>query len=322
MTVLERGAVQREAFRNGAAHPVTIKVGSRPGPRGFLRSTIEIDGPFGEVRAEHDDLFGALQLARRQFEPDGWLLAVEGSRLGSHPSGMQREQAGGRVLYRLDEQEGDGGPHPTLGILDPADVSECGSVVEQERWYEGWIDRPPLRPVVVRGRGWRMLVPDLGNGRVVQQPILHGQLLVRPGSADGDVAVVYSDRISALAAGTEEPRPIQLDRARIDFPGGLEIDPGGPWASSSIPVAPRRLPRMRLGAETPDPRITEIVPGARVLQNDDASSLLVILRAGSELDIEAASLADAMGAALIPPIVLVVDGTEPLAVRRALKGLL
>lgn len=318
----ETVSLQREAFRNGVGHSVTIRLGRSFLPPNFLRYSIEINGPFGNVRAEDDDQFGALQLARRRFESQGWLLAVEGSRLRSHPSGMQRDQAGGRVAYRLDDTtaDTDQGAYPVRSIMDAVDANECATVVEQERWYQRWHSRWSSTPKIVNGRGWRMLVPDLTNGRAVYQPMTDGLPVMAKDSEANVVAALYTDRIDALAAGLESPRRIDLDRVRAEFPHGIVIDPDTLWESSAAPVAPARLPRLRLGAESQDPRVEASLPGALVVPSkDDASSLLIILPAGSDLDGAAASLAAAVGAALIPPLVVVVAGTEPGSVRRSLK---
>lgn len=45
------------------------------------------------------DLFLALQLLRRQLEPSGWQVAVQGSRRSAWASGMLRDMAGGRRVY-------------------------------------------------------------------------------------------------------------------------------------------------------------------------------------------------------------------------------
>ncbi len=46
-----------------------------------------------------NDLFLALQLLRRQLEPAGWQVAVQGSRRTAWASGMLRDMIGGRRVY-------------------------------------------------------------------------------------------------------------------------------------------------------------------------------------------------------------------------------
>lgn len=65
------------------------------------RYGVVVDGPFGRVEAEGPDLFEALVLARRRFEPDGWLIAVQGARRDTFPSPMMRDMGGGEVVYVL-----------------------------------------------------------------------------------------------------------------------------------------------------------------------------------------------------------------------------
>ena len=305
--------LERVAVKDGVPRPVVVRWGQHPGPRGFPRYELEVDGPIGTVKGEADDLWAALQVARRKLERGGWMLAVEGSRLRTHPSGMQRDMAGGRVAYRLGG-EGDG-PLYEVGILEPADVADCVTVVEQERWYQNWVAPTAPRPSVLSGRGWIIVNADLGNGRVLNRPVVDGGVPV-----GGSVVSLYTDRIFALAAGDADPFPVKIARVSAEFPGGFKIDPGQPWATRRIPVVLAKLPRLPLGAERPDARITGALPGARVFDIPKPESVLVVLPAGADLTAAADALAAAVGGALIPPLILVVAGAEPAAVRRALKG--
>jgi hypothetical protein len=45
------------------------------------------------------DMFEALVRLRRQFEPDGLMVAVQGSRRDTYPSGMARDMGGGMRVY-------------------------------------------------------------------------------------------------------------------------------------------------------------------------------------------------------------------------------
>ncbi|HEX4287774.1 MAG TPA: hypothetical protein VH021_02595, partial [Trebonia sp.] len=45
------------------------------------------------------DMFEALVRLRRQLEPDGLTVAVQGARRDTHPSGMLRDMGGGLQVY-------------------------------------------------------------------------------------------------------------------------------------------------------------------------------------------------------------------------------
>ncbi|HEY3606445.1 MAG TPA: hypothetical protein VGL06_03045, partial [Pseudonocardiaceae bacterium] len=47
------------------------------------------------------DMFETLVRLRRQPEPDGLMIAVQGSRRDTYPSGMARDMGGGRRVYVL-----------------------------------------------------------------------------------------------------------------------------------------------------------------------------------------------------------------------------
>jgi hypothetical protein len=61
------------------------------------RAQLEWRGPPIDVGA--GDMFEALVRIREQLEPQGWFVAVQGSRLDTFASGMQRDMAGGLSVY-------------------------------------------------------------------------------------------------------------------------------------------------------------------------------------------------------------------------------
>lgn len=307
--------IERVAVHDGVEHPAMIRWGTRQGPHGHLLYEIEVDGPFPVARGEGPDLFAALQRARRILEGSGWLLAVEGSRRQTHPSGMQRDQGGGLVAYQLDT--GRSRAYPQRSILERADPADCVTVVEQERWYEQWLARRPLSAEVVSGRGWSIVNPDLTNGRRGYRPVAAGE----PQESAG-IPIVYGDRIDALAAGDDEPLAVPLERLGRTFPHGVVLDPGQTWTWQGIPVVLRKPPRLELGAEEHGGPMQGALPGVRVFGIRNSAARLVLLPSGASLRSAAETLAGAVGAAVVPPLVLVVAGAEPRAARRALKGLL
>lgn len=91
-----------------------------------------------EFSGQSGDAFAALAACRRQFEPDGIRLLVEGSRRGSYPSGMLRDMAGGMTLYR--EIPGmKPSPSDTVKTFDPAE-DDIVTVDEQRAAHDAWVN--------------------------------------------------------------------------------------------------------------------------------------------------------------------------------------
>lgn len=106
------------------------------GPR--TEYTLELErGPDEVLVGTGPDMFDALIEIRRQLENDGWLIAVQGSRLNAYPSGMARDMGGGERIYvmypgraaRLEDLV------DTLAEADPATLA---SVDDQKRYVEEW----------------------------------------------------------------------------------------------------------------------------------------------------------------------------------------
>jgi hypothetical protein len=84
------------------------------------------------------DVFEALVRLRRQLEPDGLMIAVQGARRDTYPSGMARDMGAGMKVYVL---------HPGLRgrredlveTLDDALPDELGTVDEQRAFHDAWI---------------------------------------------------------------------------------------------------------------------------------------------------------------------------------------
>ena len=94
---------------------------------------VELDGPTGTVTGRAGDLFDALVEVRRQLEPDGWLVAVQGARRDTYPSGMARDMGGGASVYvlRLGEPA-----RERVRTFDDAPPELLGTVEEQRRHYD------------------------------------------------------------------------------------------------------------------------------------------------------------------------------------------
>ena len=93
---------------------------------------------FEPVEAHADDAFEALCLVREQLEPHGWLLGVAGAQLDVWPSGMARDQGGGKVAYRMTI-DGAMGVVDTFQPVDPATVTTVTHQrAEYDRLLEAW----------------------------------------------------------------------------------------------------------------------------------------------------------------------------------------
>jgi hypothetical protein len=84
------------------------------------------------------DVFEALVRLRRQLEPDGLMIAVQGARRDTYPSGMARDMGAGMKVYVL---------HPGLRgrrgdlveTLDDALPDELATVDEQRAFRDAWL---------------------------------------------------------------------------------------------------------------------------------------------------------------------------------------
>jgi hypothetical protein len=83
------------------------------------------------------DMFEALVRLRRQLEPDGLMVAVQGSRRDTYPSGMARDMGGGMQVYVM--RPGLRGRREDLvGTLDDALPDQLATVGEQRAFAEAW----------------------------------------------------------------------------------------------------------------------------------------------------------------------------------------
>ena len=83
------------------------------------------------------DMFEALVRLRRQLEPDGLMVAVQGSRRDTYPSGMTRDMGGGMHVYVM--RPGLRGRREDLvKTLDDAPPGQIATVDEQRAFAEAW----------------------------------------------------------------------------------------------------------------------------------------------------------------------------------------
>jgi hypothetical protein len=100
------------------------------------RYTVEVDGPFGMVKATGRGAIEALDIVRTTVEPLGWFLGVQGSLPGRWATGMLGDMGGGELVYvhSLDSRD----RTPVVGTFDDADPAEAVTVQEQRRWQRAW----------------------------------------------------------------------------------------------------------------------------------------------------------------------------------------
>jgi hypothetical protein len=83
------------------------------------------------------DMFEALVRLRRQLEPNGLMVAVQGARRDTYPSGMARDMGGGRLIYvmrpGLPAREED-----RVRTLDDAPPDQVATVDEQRAFVQAW----------------------------------------------------------------------------------------------------------------------------------------------------------------------------------------
>jgi hypothetical protein len=99
------------------------------------RLQLEWPGPTVDVTAH--DLFEALARTREQLEPQGWLIAVQGSRRDAFPSKMQRDMGGGLNVHLTRTGE-PATLENVVATFAEADPSTLATVAEQRKHVEQW----------------------------------------------------------------------------------------------------------------------------------------------------------------------------------------
>ena len=84
------------------------------------------------------DMFKALVRLRRQLEPDGLTVAVQGARRDTYPSGMARDMGGGMRIYVL-KPGGRARMDDLVETLDDAPPDQIGTVDEQRAFADAWL---------------------------------------------------------------------------------------------------------------------------------------------------------------------------------------
>ncbi|MFI9815975.1 hypothetical protein [Saccharothrix variisporea] len=108
------------------------------GPRPRYRIELVLRGDLFTATAS--DVFEALARLRRQLEPTGHAVAVQGARRDVWPSGMTRDMSGGLQAYVMRPGE-KATASDLVETLADAPVELLGTIAEQEACRDAWFGR-------------------------------------------------------------------------------------------------------------------------------------------------------------------------------------
>jgi hypothetical protein len=89
-------------------------------------------------------MFEALVTLRRQLEPVGLMVAVQGSRRDTYPSGMARDMGGGMQVYVMRPRRR-ARLKDLVETLDDAPPDQIATVDEQRAFFEALLTEPRRR---------------------------------------------------------------------------------------------------------------------------------------------------------------------------------
>lgn len=111
---------------------------------GRITYRIQLAGIGQKFDGAGPDLFEALVEIRRQLEPAGWRIAVQGARTDTYPSGMARDMGGGERVYVLRPRQ-QAKREDLVDTLEPADANLLATVDEQAKYFDSWRSTFPGR---------------------------------------------------------------------------------------------------------------------------------------------------------------------------------
>ncbi|WP_433408909.1 hypothetical protein ACQPZU_01050 [Saccharomonospora azurea] len=91
----------------------------------------------GPYTATGPDMFEALVRLRRQLEPEGLMIAVQGARRDTFPSGMARDMGEGKQVYVLRPGQ-PANRDDLVETLADAPLAQLATVDEQRAFFETW----------------------------------------------------------------------------------------------------------------------------------------------------------------------------------------
>ncbi|GGR85838.1 hypothetical protein GCM10010269_26230 [Streptomyces humidus] len=92
-----------------------------------------------ERRGSGSDWFDALRSLRISLHADGYQVLCAGSMVNARPSGMLSDTTQGEFVYLLEPNRE---ARKKAWIFAPASLSDVGTVVEQDEFYERWLANP------------------------------------------------------------------------------------------------------------------------------------------------------------------------------------
>ena len=102
---------------------------------------IELVSRLGEYACPYTatgpDMFETLVRLRRQLEPDGFMIAVAGSRPDTYPSGMMRDMGGGMRVH-VNRPGLAASPDDVVDTLADAPIGFLATVDEQKANFQRW----------------------------------------------------------------------------------------------------------------------------------------------------------------------------------------
>ncbi|GAB3393013.1 hypothetical protein [Amycolatopsis echigonensis] len=94
----------------------------------------------GPYTATGPDMFETLVRLRRQLEPEGLMIAVQGSRRDAYPSGMARDMGGGERIYVLRPGQ-KASANDLVDTFADGPIDQVATVDEQHSFWEAWCTR-------------------------------------------------------------------------------------------------------------------------------------------------------------------------------------
>ncbi len=92
-----------------------------------------------EWLTEGRDLFDALRNLRGELDPLGVCLCCNGARVNAHASRMSSDMGGGRRIYLLKRKR-QAKRRDLVDLFDPAPCAEVAGVIDQDRFYDDWLE--------------------------------------------------------------------------------------------------------------------------------------------------------------------------------------
>lgn len=105
---------------------------------------VRITRPDGPVYESHGpNLWECLKSIRNTCEPLGVRICCNGARKDCYPSAMALQMGGGHKVIVREMGRPVTSLDSVVKLFDPADLSQVGTVAEQEAYYRAWLKTLP-----------------------------------------------------------------------------------------------------------------------------------------------------------------------------------